>query len=118
MQGRRAFNHEWTRMDTNRNRKDPFRVVGRLKIAVAKHSVARHVFSMSTIEEIKMAISKLSLEERAELTAELCGWTDDDRDRQMKADAAVGKFTPLNREADAACAAGQTAPLEDILHEP
>jgi hypothetical protein len=73
---------------------------------------------MSAVEEIKAAINKLSLEERAELTAELCGWSDDDWDRQMKADAAAGKFGALNREADAAERAGQTVPLEDILPEP
>ena len=73
---------------------------------------------MSTVEEIKTAISRLSLEERAELTAELCGWTDDDWDRQMKGDAAAGKFAPLNREAEADAASGRTMPLEDILHEP
>ena len=73
---------------------------------------------MSTVEEIKTAISRLSLEERAELTAELCGWTDDAWDRQMKADAAAGKFGPMNGAADAAHATGQTVPLEDILHEP
>jgi hypothetical protein len=37
---------------------------------------------MSTVDEIKTAIQMLSLEERAEITAELCGWTDDDWDRQ------------------------------------
>ena len=73
---------------------------------------------MSTVEEIKRAIQGLSLEERAELAAELCGWTDDQWDRQMKADAAAGKFASLNREADAAEAAGQARPLNDILHEP
>ena len=73
---------------------------------------------MSTVEEIRTAIQKLSLEERAQITAELCGWTDDDWDRQMKADAAAGKFADLNRDADAANAAGQTRPLNDILHEP
>ena len=72
---------------------------------------------MSTVEEIKTAISKLSLEHRAELIAELCGWIDDDWDRQMKADADAGKLASLNRETDAAHAAGQTIPLEDILHE-
>lgn len=65
-----------------------------------------------------MAIGKLSVEERAGIVAELCGWTDDDWDRQMKADAAAGKFTTLNREADAAHTAGQTRPLDDILREP
>jgi hypothetical protein len=73
---------------------------------------------MSTVEEIRTAIQKLTLEERAQITAELCGWTDDDWDRQMKNDAAGGKFAALNREADAAHAAGQTRPLNDILHEP
>ena len=72
---------------------------------------------MSTVEEIKTAIQMLSLEERAEITAELCGWTDDDWDRQMKADGATGKFESINREADAAHDAGETLPLNDILHE-
>ena len=33
-------------------------------------------------------------------------------------DAAAGKFAALNREADNAQAAGQTRPLNDVLHEP
>lgn len=73
---------------------------------------------MSTVEEIRTAIERLPLEERAQIIAELCGWTDDDWDRQRKADAAAGKFASLNREADAAHAAGQTRPLNDVLHEP
>jgi hypothetical protein len=73
---------------------------------------------MSTVEEIKTAIGRLSLEERAEIAAELCGWTDDDWDRQMKSDATAGKFFKLNDEADAAHRAGQTPPLNDILREP
>ena len=73
---------------------------------------------MSTVEEIRTAIERLSLEERAQIIAELCGWSDDDWNRQMKADGAAGKFASLNREAEAADAAGQTRPLEDILHEP
>jgi hypothetical protein len=73
---------------------------------------------MSTVEEIKTAIQMLSLEERAEITAELCGWTDDDWDRQMKADGAAGKFESLNHDTDAAHAAGETRPLNDILREP
>ena len=73
---------------------------------------------MSTVEEIKEAIGRLSLEERAEMLAELCGWDDDDWDRQMKRDAAAGKFATLNREADAALADGQTRTIDDILREP
>jgi hypothetical protein len=51
---------------------------------------------MSTVQEIKSAIEQLPLEERAALIANLCDWTDDDWDRQMKADAAAGKFAALN----------------------
>lgn len=73
---------------------------------------------MSTVQEIRSAIAKLSLEERAELISELCGWADDDWDRQMKTDAAAGKFASLNREADAAHAGAQTRSLGDVLREP
>lgn len=73
---------------------------------------------MSTVQEIKSAIAQLSLEERAEITAELCGWADDDWDRQMKSDASAGKFDEINREADSAHAAGRTRPLANILREP
>ena len=73
---------------------------------------------MSTVEEIKAAIRTLSVEQRAQIMAEFCNWTDDDWDRQMKADAAAGKFDAINREADAEHSAGQTRPLDDILREP
>ena len=46
---------------------------------------------MSTVQEIKSAIDQLPLEERAALIAELCGRTDDDWDRRMKADATAGR---------------------------
>ena len=87
-------------------------------IAFAKRLLTGHYFAMNTVEEIKMAIGRLSMEERAEIAADLCGWTDDDWDRRMKNDAADGKFAELNRETDAARAAGQTLPLNDILREP
>jgi len=54
---------------------------------------------MSTVQEIKAAIEHLPLAERAALIAELCGWTDDDWDRRMKADAKAGKFAALNEDA-------------------
>ena len=73
---------------------------------------------MSTVQEIKSAIARLSLEERAELISELCGWADDDWDRQMKSDAAAGKFDALNRDADVAHASGQTRPIDDIVGKP
>jgi hypothetical protein len=73
---------------------------------------------MSAVESIRAAIRQLSVEERAEITADLCGWKEDDWDRQMKADGAAGKFASLNQKADVEHQAGETHPLEDILHEP
>ena len=73
---------------------------------------------MSTVQEIKTAIGQLPLEERAALIAELCGWADDDWDRQMKADANAGRFGSLNEDAGNAYRSGQTKPLSDILGEP
>ena len=72
---------------------------------------------MSALESTKTAIHKLSVEKRAEIVAELCGWTDDDWDRQMRAAAAAGKFDTPNREADIAQAHGATRPLETILRK-
>jgi hypothetical protein len=54
---------------------------------------------MGTVQEIKAAIEQLPLEERASLIADLCGWTDDEWDRRMKADAKAGKFGVLNEDA-------------------
>lgn len=73
---------------------------------------------MSTVQEIKTAIEQLTLETRAELIADLCGWSDDDWDRQMKADAAAGKFSALNEDAERANRSGQASPLSDGLDRP
>lgn len=73
---------------------------------------------MSTVAEIKAAIDQLSPQERCELEALLHPFEDDDWDRQMKRDAAAGKFDKLHRETEAEHAAGKTIPLNDILHEP
>jgi hypothetical protein len=73
---------------------------------------------MSTVAEIWSAIQELSLQERCELESLLHPFEDDDWDRQMKRDAAAGKFDALHREAEAEQAAGQTIPLADILREP
>jgi hypothetical protein len=72
---------------------------------------------MSTVQEIKAAIDHLPIEQRAELVAELCGWTDDDWDRQMKADAKAGKFDAQIRESDASFREGKTRSLSDVLDE-
>ena len=70
---------------------------------------------MSTVQEIKSAIAQLTLEERAELIADLCGWKDDNWDRQVRADAAAEKFSALNEDAGNVYRVGQTKPLDDIL---
>ncbi len=68
---------------------------------------------MSTVQEIKSAIEQLPLEDRAALIADLCGWSDDEWDRQMKADAAAGRFAALNEDAGNAYRSGQIKPLDD-----
>lgn len=71
---------------------------------------------MSTVAEIREAIEKLSLEERAALMSELLGYDeDDDWDRQMKADAAAGKFDEMNRRTIEELKAGRCIPLEEGL---
>ena len=72
---------------------------------------------MSTVAEIREAIEKLSLEERVELMIELGGGfgEDDDWDRQMKADAAAGKFDEMNRKTIEELKAGRCIPLEEGL---
>lgn len=55
---------------------------------------------MSTVAEIKEAIDRLSAQEYCELMSVLHPFEDDDWDRQMKADAAAGKFVVLNEAAD------------------
>ena len=72
---------------------------------------------MSTVAEIKAAIDRLSLQERCELEALLHPFEDDEWDKQMKRDAAAGKFGALHDAAEAEHAAGETIPLTDILRE-
>jgi hypothetical protein len=66
---------------------------------------------MSTVEEIKSAIDKLPLSERGQLERWLHGWTDDDWDRQMEADARAGRFARLIDEVDEEIRAGQLRDL-------
>jgi hypothetical protein len=72
---------------------------------------------MSTVAEIFTAIQELSLQERCELEALLHPFEDDEWDKQMKRDAAAGKFGALHDAAEAEHAAGKTIPLNDILRE-
>jgi len=55
---------------------------------------------MSTVEEIKVAIAKLSLAQRAELDVFL-QQAEDAWDRQMADDAKAGKFDRLLAQVDA-----------------
>jgi hypothetical protein len=64
---------------------------------------------MSTVAEIKEAIAKLSPEEYCELMTELYPrLPGDDWDKQMKPDAAAGKFDEMNRRAEEEHEAGLT----------
>jgi len=73
---------------------------------------------MSTVAEIKEAIAKLSPREYCELMAELRPrLPDDEWDKQMKADAAAGKFDEMNRRALADFKTGRCDPLERMFEE-
>ena len=63
--------------------------------------------NMSTVEEIKKAVAKLSLEERAEFAKWFNSWEDDEWDRQMQQDARSGKLDQLLSEVDADIDAGR-----------
>ena len=66
---------------------------------------------MSTVAEIKAAISCLSLEERAEVARCLHEWEDDAWDRQMQQDLAAGKLDRLLAKVDADIEAGKLRDL-------
>ena len=53
-----------------------------------------------SLAEIKGAIKQLSFEQRAELTAWLHGWNDDEWGEQMKGDIASGKLNQVLREVE------------------
>ena len=55
---------------------------------------------MSALQEIKAAIPKLTLVERAEVARCLHQWEDDEWDQQMKREAAEGKLNTLLKKAD------------------
>jgi hypothetical protein len=66
---------------------------------------------MTTVQEIKAAIDRLSFEERAEIAKHLHGWADDDWDRQMMADAKAGKLDRLLKQVDANMESGNQREL-------
>jgi chromatin segregation and condensation protein Rec8/ScpA/Scc1 (kleisin family) len=67
----------------------------------------------STVAEIKTAMDHFTFEERCELMALLN--PDDDWDREMRADAAAGKFDQLVDEAEAERRAGTLREISQIL---
>lgn len=67
---------------------------------------------MSTVAEIKAAVSKLSLSERAEFAKWFNGWTDDEWDRQIAKDFAPGgKHESVLKEVDANIKSGKLRDL-------
>src|SRR5438067_8446604 len=95
------------RMSTKSRRSRTRAVLTLRSEKLSVHTGCSNLSGMSTITEIREAIQKLSLEERAELLADLQNWEDDNWDRQMKADAAAGKFDEMNRRAEKAFRVGQ-----------
>jgi hypothetical protein len=53
-----------------------------------------------SVQEIKEAVQRLSLEERAEIAACLHSWSDDQWDEKMKGDLASGKLDKILAQVD------------------
>ena len=66
---------------------------------------------MSTVADIKAAIPRLTLEERAEVARALHCWEDDAWDERMKRDLAAGKLDTLLSQVDADIAKGNLGDL-------
>jgi len=62
---------------------------------------------MSTVDEIKAAIEKLSEKERREIARFASGWEDDAWDRQIQQDFDTGKLDALLKEVDDDIAKGR-----------
>jgi hypothetical protein len=66
---------------------------------------------MSTLDQIKAAIVKLTLEERAELARWMHGWQDDEWDRQIADDAKAGRLDAILSEVDEEISQGRLRDL-------
>jgi len=62
---------------------------------------------MSTVDEIKAAIEKLSEKERREIARFASGWADDEWDRQIQRDFDSGRLDALLKEVDDDIAEGR-----------
>jgi len=72
---------------------------------------------MSTVEEIKEAIARLTPKEYCELMAELHPYPDDEWDAQMKSDAVAGKLDFIDQNIGNARQKGTLVPMERIIRE-
>jgi len=71
---------------------------------------------MTTLEQLKHEIGKLTFEQRCELMHWMrAGDPEDDWDRQMRADAEAGKFDRLDSEIERARGAGELRDLDELL---
>lgn len=77
----------------------------------AKGFLVGYLAGMSTVQEIKAAIPRLTLEERAEVARCLHQWEDDDWDKQMKRDLSAGKLDKLLKKVDSDIAEGNLSDL-------
>jgi hypothetical protein len=66
---------------------------------------------MSAVEEIKLAIERLSLSDRGKLERWLHGWADDAWDEQIASDAASGRLDSLLSKVDAQIDSGKLREL-------
>ena len=72
---------------------------------------------MSTVVEIKEAITRLSAEEYAELMSELMDFPEDDWDRAMKSDAASGRLDIIDQQITRAAEGDLLVPLKSVLRD-
>jgi len=68
----------------------------------------QNYISNVSVQEIKAAVQRLSLEERAEVAACLHSWNEDAWDEQMKRDLGSGKLDKLLARVDADIAENKT----------
>lgn len=78
---------------------------------LVRTSVVSYPPDISLLQEIKAAIPKLTLEERAEVARCLHGWEDDEWDQQMKRDLVDGKLSKLLPRVDVDIAQGKFSDL-------